>query len=161
MDCLSQKAGKMPETQASELQPPACQVCQVPFQQGSHYASGLEEGEEYYFLLVTLTDPNSFVSMSDITRVVAKSAVRPNPIASASAQPGNRNVAFPFLADMTYGDGDSVIFVRHSDSPEPADEIQSPGNAQDAAEGDEAAHEASNEAGTMVPIGFICESYHA
>lgn len=72
-NCLPQEAGLSPEIQEGELQPPACRVCRVPFQQGKHCEPGLEEGEEYFFVLITPTDPNHFVSMSDIKRVVARS----------------------------------------------------------------------------------------
>lgn len=123
-----------------------------------HWESDLVEGEEYFFALVIPTDPNSFVSMSDNKRVVAPSTTRPNPSASASARPGNRNSAFRFPARNNDRDENSVISVRRSDSTGPADEIQPPARAQNAA-GDGAAPEASNESGTIIPIGYICKSY--
>lgn len=126
-----------------------------------HWESGLAEGEEYFFALVIPTDPNSFVSMSDNKRVVAPSAARPNPSASASARPGNRNSAFRFPARNNGRDGNSLISVRRSESAGPADEMQPPVRAQNAAEGDGAAPEASNESGTIIPIGYICRSYPA
>lgn len=71
-DCLPQEAGLSHELQAGELQPPAYRVYQVPFQQGKHCKSGLEEGKEYFFVLVMPTDPNHFVSMSKNKRMVAR-----------------------------------------------------------------------------------------
>lgn len=77
--------------QAGKLQQPTCRVCRVPFQQGNHCESDLEEGEEYFFVLVTPTDPNSFVSVSDNKRVVAHSrgaSVQPCAVPSPCIQPG-------------------------------------------------------------------------
>ncbi|KAG6362559.1 hypothetical protein INS49_007651 [Diaporthe citri] len=71
-----------------QSRPPTCRVRRVPFQQGAHCESGLEEGEEYFFVLVTPTDPNSFVSMSDNVRVVAQSGVEQAiAVSGASHQP--------------------------------------------------------------------------
>lgn len=124
-----------------------------------HWESGLAEGEEYFFALVIPTDPNSFVSMSDNKRVIAPSAARPNPSAPASARPGHRNSAFRFPSRNNGRGGNSVTSVRRSDSAGPADEIQPPVREQNAAEGDGTAPEASNESGTIIPIGYICKSY--
>lgn len=49
--------------------------------------AGLKEGEEYFFVLMTPTDPNSFVTMSDNNRVV----VRP---VGAQAAPPRPMIAF-------------------------------------------------------------------
>lgn len=127
-----------------------------------HWESDLVEGEEYFFALVIPTDPNSFVSMSDNKRVVAPSAARPNPSASASARRGPCNSAFRVPARNNGRNGNSVISVRRSSgSTRPPDEIQPPARAQNTAGGDGAAPEASNESGTIIPIGYICESYPA
>lgn len=75
MACLPRQAvlwGQLwDEEQESELQQPTCRVRQVPLKKGTHCESGLEEDEEYFFVLVTPTDPNSFVSISETKRVVA------------------------------------------------------------------------------------------
>lgn len=77
MVCLTQEVGPS--------QPTTCRVCRVPFQQGTHCEYGLEEGKDYFFVLVTPTDPNSFVSMSDNRCVVAQDGFAQGGFAQAIA----------------------------------------------------------------------------
>lgn len=89
MACLSQAN--------DPSEPPTCRALGLPLQQGAHYESGLEEGEEYFFVLMTPTDPNSFVSMSDYNRVAARPLVeRPLVPFGAPNQPRPRNTPEQF-----------------------------------------------------------------
>lgn len=160
MTCITKGADPRPEIQVGDLQQPTCRVCQVPFQQGLHCEFGLEEGEEYFFVLVTPTDPNSFVSMSADMRVVAQSAVLSNPTASASAQPANCNGASQPRDHDIDMEGESSIVVKGSVSPEPVDEIHSLGRAHDASEVSRAASSTSSRHLPRITPRSFCKFSH-
>lgn len=84
MSCITQEAGSGLQDEDGEIQSPTCRAARTEFQQGSHRESGLEEGEEYFFVLVTPTDRSSFVSMSSAKRVVAPAPVTPSKRGSRS-----------------------------------------------------------------------------
>jgi hypothetical protein len=44
-----------------------CRSHRRSYSRGEHYEYGLEEGEQYFFLLVTPTDPASFVVVTSAT----------------------------------------------------------------------------------------------
>lgn len=145
MDCFPIEIGPGSDLQVSNPQSPTCRVCHVPFKQGAHYESGLEEGEEYFFVLLTPMKPNSFVSMSQGVCLVAQPRVPPNPAASASAGPTDPIGASRRLADdLDMGEGMSIV-VKGSGSPEPMNGLNSLDFAHNGAAGPSAASGSSNQ----------------
>lgn len=144
MACITEGIDPKPELQVGDLEQPTCRACQVPFQQGMHHELGLKEGEEYFFVLVTPTDPSSFVSMSANRCVVAQSAVLPNPTVTASAETADYNGGSQNRDHDIYMEGESSIVVKGSVSPEPVDGIPHVGRAHDASEVSRAASSTSN-----------------
>ncbi len=56
------------EDEMTSLRLPTCRFYRYKYSRGEHYEHDLEENEEYFFLLVTTTDPDSFVRVSSVTR---------------------------------------------------------------------------------------------
>jgi hypothetical protein len=65
-------------------QPSTCRVCRATHSVGRHYESGLQEGEEYFFVLVLPDDPTSIVFISKIERI--HSLPRPSVVPSRSVE---------------------------------------------------------------------------
>lgn len=158
MDCLPQGIVSSPDIQAGQLRLTTCRVSQVSFQQGTHCESELKLGEEYFFVLATPADPDSFVRISNEKRVVAQLVVRPNPSAGASAQPAYHNDSVHSPALDLESEGESAILVRDSDSSEPIGRIRRRGRSHNAPRRSGAAPRASRQPGTTVPYGPFCKS---
>lgn len=114
---------------------PACRVHRTNLLQGSHCESGLRAGEEYFFILVTPADPESFVVVSNTKRVVARPSIRPNPSVGAPskspvvAKPivnSNRTASAPAPPTAQRDEIQVPAQVRHGESPA---SISRPGNS--------------------------------
>lgn len=96
MACIPQEVQSGAQEQAAVARStPACRVHRTNLHQGSHCESGLRAGEEYFFILTTPADPNSFVVVSNRKRVVTRPSVRPNPSASVPSIRPNPSVSAP------------------------------------------------------------------
>lgn len=157
-DCFPPEIGPGSDVQVSNPQPPTCRIRHVPFKQGMHYEFGLEEGEEYFFVLSTPTDPNSFVSMSKIERVSTQPNAPPNPAASASAGPTDPNGALRRPAHATDMEGEMSIVVMGSESPEPMTGLNSPDFAHNGAGRPSAASGSSNQRVPKIVTRAFCMS---
>lgn len=116
MACIPHEPGSRPQEQErgarsepDEAQLPTCRVHRTNLHQAKHYEAGLEEGEEYFFVLMTPADPNSFVCVSNPKRVIAqwiirvvRFAIESSAASSASSQP-DTNIENGFFCKLFSG----------------------------------------------------------
>ncbi|KXX81537.1 hypothetical protein MMYC01_202498 [Madurella mycetomatis] len=91
MPCIAPKGEDSPEQRTDQNKSvipsvPTCRVCRSGHSEGWHYEYGLEEDEEYFFVLVTPSDPTSFVGLSSVKRTDA----HPQPRSTPSIVPTSR-----------------------------------------------------------------------
>lgn len=157
-DCFPPEIGPGSGVQVSKPEPPTCRISHVSFKQGTHFESGLEEGEEYYFVLLTPTDPSSFISMSQNERVITQPSAPPNPRASASVRSADPNGAFRRPARATDIDEEMSIVVKGSESPEPMTGLNSLDFAHNGAGGPSRASGSSNQRVPKIVTRAFCMS---
>ncbi len=99
MTCLAPQDEDKPEQQASVagltvLRPSTCRVYPNKLWTGEHYEFDLDEGEEYFFVLATPTDPSSFAGLSDVKRSDHRSTPRsPSPAVSLGLADDHSTIA--------------------------------------------------------------------
>lgn len=127
MPCIPQEVDMNPQMQVGDANLSTCRVHRTNLQKGTHCESHLKAGEEYFFVLVTPEDPNSFVSVSDTKRQTVQSPVRPNsPLFSGSPRLGSHSAAFssPSVDDEVDGGPhsasayDDSMYTSEPESPE-------------------------------------------
>lgn len=112
--CIAQQveddSNKLKGEEEMNLQFPtaSCRVSQSHWSSGEHCEHNLEESEEYFFVLVTPTDPESFVGFSPTRRVA------PRPASPASLPVVSRPLVDG--RDMTESQNDDLLV---SSVPEP------------------------------------------
>lgn len=98
MPCIAPKGEDDPEQQPDQNKSatpslPTCRACRGDHKGGWHYEGGLKEDEEYFFVLVTPSNPTSFVGFSSIKRTGAQ----PQPRSTARMVPPLPDIAHSMI----------------------------------------------------------------